>query len=133
MSCVYINNNNNIVHVFIPFVYSLVSCILLFVHVYFCYKKIIIKKKNKKKQIHFEKIILNNNNNNKIYYNNTAAYAAECRKHVANDAKCLELGWTCIPLRWRSLGTGERRLRLFFPRLGSLIAIHQASPKSCVQ
>ena len=29
MSCVCINNNNNIVHVFIPFVYSLVSCILL--------------------------------------------------------------------------------------------------------
>ena len=30
MSCVCINNNNNnFVHVFIPFVYSLVSCILL--------------------------------------------------------------------------------------------------------
>ena len=27
-----------------------------------------------------------------------AAYAAELRKHVANDTRCQELGWTCIPL-----------------------------------
>eukprot|EP00731_Ephydatia_muelleri_P025776 Em0017g859a len=27
----------------------------------------------------------------------SAAYAAECRKHEANDTKCQELGWTCIP------------------------------------
>ena len=24
--------------------------------------------------------------------------AAESRKHAANDAKCQELGWSCIPL-----------------------------------
>ena len=28
----------------------------------------------------------------------SAAVAAELRKHLANDAKCSELGWTCIPL-----------------------------------
>ena len=28
----------------------------------------------------------------------SAAVAAELRKHSANDAKCSELGWTCIPL-----------------------------------
>ena len=28
----------------------------------------------------------------------SAAYAAEQRKHVANDPKCNELGWVCIPL-----------------------------------
>eukprot|EP00731_Ephydatia_muelleri_P011647 Em0006g541a len=27
-----------------------------------------------------------------------AAYAAECRKHVANDTRCQKLGWLCIPL-----------------------------------
>ncbi|KAL5468955.1 hypothetical protein EMCRGX_G030116 [Ephydatia muelleri] len=27
-----------------------------------------------------------------------AAYAAECRKHAANDTRCQELGWLCIPL-----------------------------------
>ena len=27
----------------------------------------------------------------------SAAYAAEQRKHVANDPKCNELGWVCIP------------------------------------
>ena len=28
----------------------------------------------------------------------SAALAAEVRKHNANDAKCSELGWTCIPI-----------------------------------
>ena len=28
----------------------------------------------------------------------SAAYAAESRKYAANDTKCQELGWTCIPL-----------------------------------
>ena len=28
----------------------------------------------------------------------SAAVAAELRKHSANNAKCSELGWTCIPL-----------------------------------
>ena len=28
----------------------------------------------------------------------SAAVAAELRKHSANEAKCSELGWTCIPL-----------------------------------
>ena len=27
-----------------------------------------------------------------------AAFAAEVRRHTANDAKCQELGWSCIPL-----------------------------------
>ena len=28
----------------------------------------------------------------------TAGSAAEQRKHIANDPKCNELGWVCIPL-----------------------------------
>eukprot|EP00731_Ephydatia_muelleri_P012239 Em0006g1133a len=47
----------------------------------------------------------------------SAAYAAECRKHEANDTKCQELRWTCIPLAVRPLDTGGKRLRLFFPIL----------------
>ena len=41
------------------------------------------------------------------------AYAAELRKHVANDTRCQELGWTCIPLAVAV--TGGWRLRVFFP------------------
>ena len=28
----------------------------------------------------------------------SAALAAEVRKHSSNDAKCLELGWLCVPI-----------------------------------
>ena len=28
----------------------------------------------------------------------SAAFAAEERKHKANDSKCAELGWVCIPI-----------------------------------
>ena len=35
----------------------------------------------------------------------SAALAAEVCKHNANDAKCSELGWTCIPIaEWRLMG-----------------------------
>ena len=27
-----------------------------------------------------------------------AAFAAEVRKYIANDAMCQELGWSCFPL-----------------------------------
>ena len=33
-----------------------------------------------------------------------AAVAAESRKHVANDPKCFELGWTCVPLTVETCG-----------------------------
>ncbi|KAL5491184.1 hypothetical protein EMCRGX_G016427 [Ephydatia muelleri] len=33
-----------------------------------------------------------------------AAQAAEERKHASNDAKCEDLGWTCIPLAVESYG-----------------------------
>ena len=40
-----------------------------------------------------------------------AAYAAECRKHAANDARCQELGWLCIPLAVETYGNRPFRLR----------------------
>ena len=33
-----------------------------------------------------------------------AARAAEKRKHEENDAKCTELGWTCVPLAVETYG-----------------------------
>ena len=33
-----------------------------------------------------------------------AAFAAESRKHAAWDAKCQELGWSCIPLAIETYG-----------------------------
>ena len=33
-----------------------------------------------------------------------AAVTAESRKHVANDQKCVELGWTCVPLAVETYG-----------------------------
>eukprot|EP00731_Ephydatia_muelleri_P012237 Em0006g1131a len=36
-----------------------------------------------------------------------AAYAAELRKHVANDTRCQELGWTCIPLAVETYGHSQ--------------------------
>ena len=44
----------------------------------------------------------------------SAAVAAELRKHSANDAKCSELGWTCIPLVAESYGAwAAKRCKLF--------------------
>ena len=34
------------------------------------------------------------------------AVAAESHKHVANDPKCAELGWTCVPLAVETYGNG---------------------------
>ena len=62
----------------------------------------------------------------------SAAYAAECRKHEANDTKCHELGWTCIPLAVETFGHWGKEAQAVFPRLASFIAIHRASPKSSV-
>ena len=36
----------------------------------------------------------------------SAALAAEQRRHHANDAKCFELGWKCVPLAVESYAGG---------------------------
>ena len=58
-----------------------------------------------------------------------AAYAAEQRKHVANDTRCQELGWTCIPLAVETYGNWGKEAQSVFSRLASLLAIGQAIPK----
>ena len=51
-----------------------------------------------------------------------AAVAAESRKHVANDPKCFELGWTCVPLAVETYGNWEMEAQETFSRLASLLA-----------
>eukprot|EP00731_Ephydatia_muelleri_P037846 Em0578g2a len=48
------------------------------------------------------------------------AYAAECRKHEANDTKCQELGWTCIPLAVETFGHWGKEAQAVFPVLPRL-------------
>ena len=43
-----------------------------------------------------------------------AAYAAECRKHAANDTRCQELGWLCIPLAVETYGNWGKKARSVF-------------------
>ena len=40
-----------------------------------------------------------------------AAQAAEARKRTANDQKCTELGWSCVPLAVESYGAWGRSHR----------------------
>eukprot|EP00731_Ephydatia_muelleri_P016025 Em0009g449a len=60
----------------------------------------------------------------------SAAVAAELRKHSANDAKCSELGWTCIPLVAESYGAWGSEAVQAFSRLASYLAPGTNSPKS---
>ncbi|KAL5487251.1 hypothetical protein EMCRGX_G012340 [Ephydatia muelleri] len=62
----------------------------------------------------------------------SAAVAAELRKHSANDAKCSELGWTCIPLVAESYGAWGSEAVQAFSRLASYLAPRTNSPKSKV-
>eukprot|EP00731_Ephydatia_muelleri_P025148 Em0017g231a len=56
----------------------------------------------------------------------------ELRKHSANDAKCSELGWTCIPLVAESYGAWGSEAVQAFSRLASYLATRTNSPKSKV-
>ena len=58
-----------------------------------------------------------------------AAYAAQLRKHVANDTRCQEFGWACIPLAVETYGNWGMEAQNVFSRLASLRAIGQAIPK----
>ena len=43
-----------------------------------------------------------------------AAEAAERKKHTANDPKCAELGWVCVPLAVETYcNWGEEARRIF--------------------
>ena len=58
------------------------------------------------------------------------AVAAESPKHVANDSKCLELGWTCVSLAVETYGNwGDGGPRDIF-RIASLLAASHSVSKS---
>ena len=59
-----------------------------------------------------------------------AAVAAESRKHVANDPKCFELGWTCVPLAVETYGNWGVEAQVTFSRLASLLAASHSVSKS---
>ncbi|KAL5515687.1 hypothetical protein EMCRGX_G000889 [Ephydatia muelleri] len=59
-----------------------------------------------------------------------AAVAAESRKHVANDPKCLELGWTCVPLAVETYGNWGVEAQETLSRLASLLAASHSVSKS---
>ncbi|KAL5497059.1 hypothetical protein EMCRGX_G013455 [Ephydatia muelleri] len=58
-----------------------------------------------------------------------AAYAAECRKHYADDTRCQELGWMCIdPFSCGNIWQ-QAEAQGVFSWLAFLLAISQAIPK----
>ncbi|KAL5494022.1 hypothetical protein EMCRGX_G015291 [Ephydatia muelleri] len=61
-----------------------------------------------------------------------AAEEAEVRKHRANDPKCSELSWVCIPLAVETYGNWSREAQSTFSRLASHLAIITSSHKSKV-
>ena len=58
-----------------------------------------------------------------------AAEEAEARKHRANDPKCSELGWVCIPLAVETYGNWGRDAQSTFSRLASHLATITSSHK----
>ena len=61
-----------------------------------------------------------------------AAHATELRKHDANDAKCSDLGWICIPLVVESYGAWGKEALEAFSMLASRLATSSSRPKSMV-
>ena len=51
-----------------------------------------------------------------------AALEAEVQKHRANDPKCSELGWVCVPLAVETYGNWGKEAQVTFSRLASCIA-----------
>ena len=58
-----------------------------------------------------------------------AAVLAETRKHHSNDAKCSELGWSCLPLAVETLGKEAVNT---FALLACRIAMHSGYARSKV-
>eukprot|EP00731_Ephydatia_muelleri_P004695 Em0002g871a len=62
----------------------------------------------------------------------SAAQATETRKHMANDAKCNELGWLCVPLVVETYRAWEKEGMDAFSQLASRLATHTCRLKSAV-
>eukprot|EP00731_Ephydatia_muelleri_P021751 Em0014g342a len=62
------------------------------------------------------------------FKNNNAALATEGRKHRANDAKCGELGWLCVPLVAETYGAWGNEAIEVFSQLASGVLLLHAGP-----
>ena len=51
-------------------------------------------------------------------------------KHKANDSKCAELGWVCIPIAVETYGCWGTEAKWALSQLASRLATHQNCPKS---
>ena len=60
----------------------------------------------------------------------SAAGKDEVRKHNANDPKCRELGWVCIPLAVESYGCWGEEAHSSFSRLAARLALQLQCSKS---
>ena len=60
----------------------------------------------------------------------SAAFAADERKHKANDSKCAELGWVCIPIAVETYGCWGTEAKWALSQLASRLATRQNCPKS---
>ena len=59
-----------------------------------------------------------------------AAQAGEARKHSANDDKCGDLGWFCVPLVTETYGAWGPEAKACFSQLASRLSIRLQKPKS---
>ena len=60
----------------------------------------------------------------------SSARISEQRKHASNDAKCSELGWSCIPLAVEMYGCWGAEAYLYLSRLASHLAVRHNCSKS---
>ena len=58
--------------------------------------------------------------------------AGEVRKHSANDDKCGDLGWFCVPLVTETYGAWGAEAKACFSQLASRLSIRLQKPKSVI-
>ena len=61
-----------------------------------------------------------------------AAQAGEVRKHSANDDKCGDLGWFCVPQVTETYGAWGPEAKTCFSQLASRLSIRLQKPKSVI-
>ena len=61
-----------------------------------------------------------------------AAQATEYRKHQANDAKCSDLGWVCVPMVVETYGAWGKKATTIISSVASRLATSTCQPKSIV-
>ena len=66
------------------------------------------------------------------HHSGAAANGAELRKLNANSTKCMELGWTCIPMAVETFGHWGREAQSVLSRLASHLSISLSQPRAAV-